>query len=319
MQLITFRHNGRDSIGALAQDHVVPLTLAYAAHLHRQGAPSHYALAEAELPDDMVRFLAMGERGMEAARRALELVEGEVARHGEARGARGERLLLPMGDLQLLAPIPRPGKVLCIGLNYRDHAEELNMVLPGRPLLFSKYANAVTGPGAPIVLPSITEQVDYEAEFTVVIGKRARRVPEAEAMNHVAGYTAANDVSARDLQFGDGQWVRGKTLDTFAPMGPALVTRDEVPDPHNLRISLRLNGDLMQDSNTRNLVFGVPRLISFLSEAITLEPGDVILTGTPPGVGHNRKPPVYLKPGDTVVVTVDGVGSLENPVVAEQR
>jgi acylpyruvate hydrolase len=317
MRLISFRQQGRDSIGEMRGDRVIPLTLAYGAYLHRRGTPSYYSRAEAELPDDMLRFLSTEEGGMEAARKAVEFVENEMARSGEAMGPRGEQLLLPLLDIQMLAPIPRPGKLLCIGLNYRDHAEELNMALPERPLLFSKFTNAVTGPGSSIVLPPITQKVDYEVEFTVVIGKPARRVPEGEAMDYVAGYTVMNDVTARDLQFGDGQWTRGKTLDTFAPMGPALVTRDEVPDPHDLRVSLHLNDETMQDSNTGNLVFRVPRLVSFLSEAITLEPGDVILTGTPSGVGHNRKPPVYLKPGDVVVAAVERLGSLENPVVGE--
>ena len=317
MRLITYRQNGVDSIGALRGDRLVPLTIGYAAYLHKQGEPSPYSIAEAGLPNDMVRFLAAGERAMEAARRALEFVDG-LGQSTDARGPRGERLLIPVAEVDVLAPIPRPQKVLCIGLNYRDHAAELDMKLPDRPLLFSKYPNAITGPGAPIVLPPITEKVDYEAELTVVIGKTARRVSEADSMEYVAGYTVMNDVSARDLQFGDGQWTRGKTLDTFAPLGPAIVTKDEIADPHNLAISLRINGETMQDSNTSNLVFGVPQLVSFLSQAITLEPGDIIATGTPHGVGHNRKPPVYLKPGDVVVVEVEKVGRLENPVVAEQ-
>lgn len=312
MRIVTFRQNGKISLGVVRGGDVVALTPAYAGYLGRQGTRTPGPEAEAALPDDMVSFLALGRQGLDAVQRAVDFVES-----GGSAGPNGERAVLPMAGVQLLAPVQRPGKVLCIGLNYRDHAEELDMKLPERPLLFSKYANAITGPGAPVVLPPITQKVDYEAELTVVIGKRARKVSEAEAMDYVAGYTVMNDVSARDLQFGDGQWIRGKTLDTFAPLGPALVTKDEVPDPHNLRISLKLNGETMQDSSTSNLVFGVPRLVSFLSEAITLEPGDIIATGTPPGVGHNRKPPVYLKPGDVMVVEVERVGSLENPVVAE--
>jgi len=277
-----------------------------------------YSLAEAELPNDMLSFLAGGERAMAAGAQAISFATNGLARDPDPRGPRGERLLLPLEQLSLLAPIPRPGKLLCIGLNYRDHAQEMAMKLPDRPVLFAKFANSVVGPGAPVVLPAISQQVDFEAELAVVIGKPARGVPPERAMEYVAGYTIMNDVSARDIQFPDGQWIRGKTLDTFAPLGPALVTRDEVPDPHGLDISFRLNGRVMQSSNTRNLVFGVPELVSFLCQAITLEPGDVIATGTPAGVGHNRQPPVYLKPGDVMVVEVEGIGVLENPVVGEE-
>ena len=314
MHLVTFRYDGDDCVGALVDGRVVHLPRAYASYLDSLGTTEPYRLAAAELPGDMLGFLAAGERALIAARRAVELVQARLASAAEPLGPRGERLSIPVAEVALLAPIPRPGKLLCIGLNYRDHAEELSMKLPERPLLFAKYGNAVVGPGAPVVLPPITDQADYEAELAVVIGKVARGVAAEDAMEYVAGYTAMNDVSARDVQFGDGQWVRGKSFDTFAPLGPALVTRDEIPDPHTLDVALRLNG-----ANTRNLVFGVPELIAFLSQAITLEPGDVIATGTPSGVGHNRKPPVYLRAGDVMEVEVEGVGVLKNPVVAGGR
>ena len=217
------------------------------------------------------------------------------------------------------APVPRPGKLICIGLNYRDHAAESNMPIPEKPVVFSKFATAVIAPGEAVVLPATSDQVDYEAELAVVIGRRARNVGATRALDHVLGYTAFNDVSARDFQFADGQWQRGKSCDTFAPMGPTIVTADVVPDPHTLSIKLRLNGKTMQDSNTEQLIFGVPELIEFLSQTITLEPGDVIATGTPPGVGFARKPPVFLKDGDVMEVEIENVGKLNNPVRAAEE
>ena len=225
--------------------------------------------------------------------------------------------LIPLADAQLLSPVPRPGKIICIGLNYRDHAAESKMPVPESPITFSKYVTSVTHPSSPVFLPRVSQKVDYEAELAVVIGRRAKHVARAEALEYVLGYTNFNDVSARDFQFADGQWQRGKSCDTFAPIGPAIVTVDDVPDPHRLRIQLRLNGETMQDSTTAQLIFGVDQLISFLSETVTLEPGDIIATGTPPGVGFARKPPVFLKPGDLMEVEVEGLGVLSNPVLAE--
>ena len=216
----------------------------------------------------------------------------------------------------IVAPIPRPGKIICIGLNYRDHAEESGMDVPESPVTFSKFPNSVIGPNAEVIIPPGSVESDYEAEFGIVIGKRATRVSEADAMDHVLGYVCINDVSARDFQFADGQWQRGKSPDTFCPMGEAVVTRDEIDNPHDLRIQLRLNGETMQDSSTNQLVFGVEALVSFLSQWTTLEPGDVIPTGTPPGVGFARKPPVYIQPGDVMEVEIEGLGILKNPVVA---
>jgi 2-keto-4-pentenoate hydratase/2-oxohepta-3-ene-1,7-dioic acid hydratase in catechol pathway len=224
--------------------------------------------------------------------------------------------VLPRAAVELCAPVPRPGKILCVGLNYKDHAAESNSPLPERPLLFSKFPTCVTAPGGTIRIPRGSEKVDYEAELGVVIGRRAARVPAASALEHVLGYVNFNDVSARDFQFKDGQWQRGKSCDTFAPFGEYIATKDEIPDPHVLRIRLRLNGKTMQDSNTDQLIFRVPELIESLSEHVTLEPGDVIATGTPPGVGFARKPPVWLQPGDRVEVEIEGLGVLANVVSA---
>lgn len=217
---------------------------------------------------------------------------------------------------ELLAPIPTPGKVICIGLNYRDHAAESGVPVPSEPVCFSKFSSAVIGPEAAIEIPPSSKQVDYEAELVVVIGKTGRDIPLEKAWEYVAGYMNGNDVSARDWQIGrpGGQWLLGKTPDTFAPLGPYLVTADEIPEPDNLRVTLRLNGQTMQDSSTSQLIFGIDRLISHLSGLITLSPGDVIYTGTPPGVGMARKPPVFMKPGDMVEVGIEGLGTLRNPV-----
>ncbi|HZU19852.1 MAG TPA: fumarylacetoacetate hydrolase family protein [Gaiellaceae bacterium] len=211
--------------------------------------------------------------------------------------------------------IALPQKIVCIGLNYRDHAEEQGTELPDRPLLFAKWPNTLIASGDPIRLPPISKKVDYEAELGVVIGKRASGVSAAEALDHVEGYVAANDVSGRDLQFADGQWVRGKSLDTFLPVSD-LVPASEVPDPQALPIRAILNGEVMQDSNTSNMIFGVAEIVAFVSQAITLEPGDLIITGTPAGVGAFRDPPVWLEPGDEIAIEIDGVGRVRNPVVA---
>ena len=213
-----------------------------------------------------------------------------------------------------LGPLFTPRNVICIGLNYKDHAAEGGVPLPEKPVVFAKLNGCVIGPNAPIVLPPDTKQVDYEAELAVVIGRRCKGASEADALNYVAGYTCMNDVSARDFQFGDNQWVRAKSQDTFGPMGPYLVTGEDVPDPQTLPIRCVVNGQVLQNSNTDKMIFGVRYLISFLSRGITLEPGDVISTGTPHGVGFARKPPVFLKAGDEVVVEIDGIGRLSNPV-----
>src|SRR4029450_2604537 len=240
---------------------------------------------------------------------AKELYE-TLAATEQSLGSSMESGLIPRSQARLLAPVPRPGKLICIGLNYRDHALESNMKIPEHPVVFSKFSTAVIAPGEAVVLPPTSEKVDYEAELAVVIGRRAKNISATRALDYVLGYTAFNDVSARDFQFADGQWQRGKSCDTFAPMGPAIITTDVVPDPHNLSIKLVLNGKTMQDSNTNQLIFNVSELIEFLSQTITLEPGDVIATGTPPGVGFARKPPVFLQPDDVMEVDIEKIGKL---------
>jgi 2-keto-4-pentenoate hydratase/2-oxohepta-3-ene-1,7-dioic acid hydratase in catechol pathway len=215
-------------------------------------------------------------------------------------------------------PIERPQKIVCIGLNYRDHAEEQGTELPAAPLLFAKWTNTLIGPGEPIVIPPITKQVDYEAELGVVIGERVRGASAENALEAVAGFLCLNDVSARDLQFSDGQWVRGKSLDTFCPVGPELVAAADVPDPQALAIRAVVNGEVLQDSNTSNMIFSVAEILAHVSGAITLEPGDLIATGTPAGVGAFRDPPVWLEPGDEVTIEIENLGALTNPVRAER-
>ena len=226
----------------------------------------------------------------------------------------GDGQPIPLDQVQAGPPIRRPGKILCIGFNYRDHAAEANFEVPAEPPLFSKYANSVIGAGEDVVVPPVTKQPDYEAELAVVIGRVARSVASTHALGYVAGYTCANDVSARDLQVRNLQWTRGKAIDTFLPLGPYLVTPEEVPDPQALPIRLRLNDEVMQESNTEMMIWTVADLVSILSDTMTLEPGDVIITGTPPGVGVARKPQRFLQDGDEMVVEIDGIGRLANRV-----
>lgn len=258
--------------------------------------------ADPGLPSSVRDLLGLGTEALVRARAAV---------------ARASRFVEPT-SARWMAPLPDPGKIACMGLNYRDHAIETGARIPDEPIWFSKFPTALVGDGAAIVLPPSSREVDYEAELVVVIGRKGRGIPRDQAMSHVAGYTIGNDVSARDLQLRKpgGQWIAGKTFDTFAPNGPAIVTADEIPDPHALGIRLRLNGRLMQDSSTSELIFPVDQIVSYLSTIFTLEPGDLIFTGTPPGVGMARKPPVWLAPGDVVEVEIDGLGTLTNPVRA---
>ena len=222
-----------------------------------------------------------------------------------------------LSEVKLLAPIPRPRKLLCVGLNYRDHAKETNSPIPDVPTIFNKLATAVIGPGDKIVLPKVSKSPDYEAEFAFIIGRGGRHIRGEDWRAHVFGYTIVNDVSARDYQRATTQWLMGKTFDTFAPMGPWIITADEIPDPHNLDVQIDINGEILQNSNTRELIFKIPDLIAFLSSVFTLEPGDIVSTGTPAGVGVARTPPRFLRPGDDVRVKIPAIGELRNPVVAE--
>lgn len=283
MKLVTFREGNTDRVGARSGDRIVDLSA-----------------ADSSIPADMRSFLEAGDAALAAAEKAVSAGGPDFA----------------AGEVKILAPISNPEKVVCIGLNYADHAAESGMDIPSEPVVFSKYASAIVGPGDTIKLPPSSSEPDYEVELVVVIGKGGFNISEGDALGHVAGYTVGHDVSARDyqLQKPGGQWMMGKTFDTFAPIGPDLVTADEVADPHNLGIRCILNGETVQDSNTKQLIFNIPQLIAYLSHVFTLKPGDLIFTGTPPGVGMARDPQLWLKAGDHVVCEVDGIGRLENPV-----
>jgi len=282
MRLVTFKEeNEAPQIGVLVNDEVI-------------------ALDSVKYPD-MKAFLAAGPQALAEAEK--------ISRNAGSRNKYG------LKDVTLLAPVPTPGKIIAVGLNYMDHAIETKMEIPKTPVIFAKFTSSINGPDAPVVLPKDDPQGDYEAELAVVIGRTAKAVSETSAMDYVAGYMPLNDVSARRWQFADKQWVRGKSCDTFCPTGPWLTSRDSVPDPHALYIRMRVNDETVQNSNTSNLIFRIPKLIEFISEAITLEPGDIIATGTPDGVGVFRKPPVFLKPGDAMEVEIEGLGVLRNQVV----
>jgi 2-keto-4-pentenoate hydratase/2-oxohepta-3-ene-1,7-dioic acid hydratase in catechol pathway len=313
MRLLTFEVNGCQRLGGELNGRIVDLQSAFALSVLTTVGFTSDALERAErlLPCDAARFLNCGSGCYDAARSGLDF----AARLSDGMGTRG--IFYEEREITRLAPVARPTKIICLGLNYRDHAIESGAKIPTEPVVFSKYPTAVIGPNAPIKLPPDSQKVDFEAELVFVIGRGGRNIPEGDAMLHVAGYTCGHDVSARDYQIerGGGQWMIGKTFDTFAPIGPVLVTPDELPDPHHLGIRCRVNGQTMQDSNTEQMIFNIPQTIAYLSRVMTLEAGDVIFTGTPPGVGMARKPPVWLQPGDVVEVEIDGLGVLRTPVV----
>lgn len=263
------------------------------------------------------RILSLESLGFRSVKSVLEGGETALAHVRDVLRSATAPSGVAADEVRILPPLADAGKLIFIGLNYKDHAAESNMALPSLPTAFSKFSSAVIGPGDTIRLPKTSSQPDYEVEFAFVIGKRAKHVEAAEWRNYVAGYTIVNDVSARDLQLATSQWMVGKTCDTFCPMGPCLVTADEVEDPHNLKVELLLNGEIMQSSNTRELIFKIPELIAYLSAAMTLEPGDLVSTGTPAGVGFARKPPRWLRPGDECVARIEKLGELRNPVMSE--
>lgn len=289
MKLVTFRHQSQSSVGA------------WVSHAGRELVFDLNAL-DARLPADMLAFLAAGQP-------AIDLARAVVAQAAPAQG-------FDLQTVALQAPIPRPGKIIAIGQNYLEHAKESGASKPPFPIIFGKYTNTVIGPGEPIVIPAAVTKPDYEGELAVVIGRRGRNIPEAEALSYVAGYMPLHDVSARDWQNRTGQWVIGKTPDTFCPMGPALVTADEVPDPQNLRLRTVIGDEVLQEGYTGDMIFSVAHLIADMTQVMTLEPGDVIATGTPSGVGFARSPAEFLQPGDVVECEVEGVGKLRNRVAA---
>ncbi len=296
MKLITYQTNGRPQIGAVQDAQVIDL---------RAAARLMAGTGDAAFPEDMIALLAAGEAGLQQATAAVQFAT-----------ARSADCVQPLSNVTLLPPVVRPGKVVALGRNYAAHAAEGGAEPPKYPMLFHKTATSLLGAGGTIVIPPVTDKVDFEAELAVIIGRDCKNVSEDDALDYVAGYTVANDVTARDWQRRTTQFTAGKMLDTFGPLGPALVTCDEIPDPGNLRIQTRLNGQTMQDGHTSMMIFSVPFIISYISQISTLEVGDVILTGTPEGVGYARKPPVYMKAGDEITIEVENVGTLTNTVAA---
>lgn len=283
MRLVSFKNRNEDPrVGVVVEDRVLPV--------------------DSSAFPDMNSFLAAG-------RAALS--DAAALAHGQVKA----QATYPLSEVRLLAPVNRPGKIIAVGLNYRDHAIETKQEIPTSPVIFAKFPSSINGPDSDVVIPGDDPQVDYEAELGVVIGRTAKTVSETAALEYVAGYMPLNDVSARRWQFADKQWVRGKSCDTFCPTGPWLTTVDEVPNPHALSIRMRVNGKTVQNSNTSNLIFRIPTLIQFISAAITLEPGDIIATGTPDGVGVFRNPPVFLQRGDVMEVDIERLGILRNRLV----
>jgi len=296
LRLVRFLDSGAESYGVLDGDRVLRLPL-----LSR--------LRGRRLPPGIQGLLGLGVEGVRAAE--------EIVAHS----TESERLeaSLDRGEVRLLAPVPSPPKIICLGLNYRDHAKEGGKSIPDEPVIFMKPRTAIVGPEDHVVRPSFVRQLDYEAELAVVVGRRGRHIPPPEAEGYILGYTCFNDISARDIQFRDGQWTRGKSFDTFAPIGPCITTAGQIGDPDSLRIASRVNGEVRQSSSTGNMVFGVREVVHQMSRVMTLEPGDIIATGTPAGVGIYAKPePRLLSPGDVVEVEVEGIGTLRNRIVEER-
>ncbi|MEW9670922.1 fumarylacetoacetate hydrolase family protein [Ammoniphilus sp. 3BR4] len=308
MKLVSFSYEGNTRIGTIVEDErVIDLNYAYLAQLEAEGQIRAKQIAEAFVPSDMVEFLQGGDQSLELAKNAVQFIK-------ENPQASSRKIIHQVSGVKIEAPVLNPGKMICVGHNYREHILEMGREIPPYPVVFAKFSNTVIGPQDDIPFFPISEQLDYEAEFAFVIGKRARNVSQEEALNYVAGYTIVNDVTYRDIQRRTLQWLQGKTVEGSAPMGPWLITRDELQNPSGLGVVLTVNGEERQRTNTENLVFTVPYLVQFLSELMTLEPGDVILTGTPGGVGVARNPQVFLKDGDVVRIEIDQVGALENRV-----
>ncbi len=307
MRFVMIDARGRPQLGILDGDHV--LAFAPLVTLASRTARGKARRAAAAIPDDLLSFI---ERGSLAQARAAQALGRRLVATGKTRG-----VAVPVSKARLVAPIPRPRKnIFCMGRNYAEHAKESGSNVPTVPVFFTKPPTCVVGPEAPVTHHAVTQALDYEVELAVVIGRRGRDIPVDRALDYVFGYTIMNDVTARDLQRRHEQWFKGKSLDTFAPMGPAVVHRSLIPDPQNLRLRMRVNGEVRQDASTSNMVFTVAQLISALSAGMTIEPGDLLATGTPEGVGMGRTPPLWLKPGDVVEAEIDGIGTLRNRIVA---
>jgi len=297
LKLVRYLHSGIESYGFLINEKIVCLPILSEALRH-------------PLPPNLEELISLGMEGATAAEELMRTPPEDIRR----------KATLKIDNVTLLAPVSSPPKIICLGLNYMDHAEEQGAKIPKDPIIFMKPRTAIIGPNESIVYPSLVKELDYEAELAVIVGRRGKNIPLSDVEKYVFGYTAFNDVSARDIQFGDKQWTRGKSFDTFAPMGPCITLAKQIPNPNNLWIRTRVNGELRQNSSTRNMVFSVYEVVHRLSRVMTLELGDVIATGTPAGVAAFMKPhPRYLSPGDTVEVEIERIGTLRNVVVKESQ
>ncbi|MGE7665034.1 fumarylacetoacetate hydrolase family protein [Ureibacillus composti] len=311
MKLINFTVAGHTRAGAIVDHKVIDLNYAYQAQLKAEGKYRYEEIAHAFVPNNTDELYQGGKESLQLAQNAIDFILANPESFDK-------QVIYNRDEVKVEAPVGSPGKIICVGHNFRKHIQEMGRDLPSHPVIFAKFANTILGPDDAIPFYPISEQLDYEAEFTFVIGKQARNVSEEDALDYVAGYTITNDVTYRDIQRRTLQWLQGKTVDGSAPMGPYLVTADEIGDPSGLSMVLKVNGEVRQSTNTDDFVFNVPKLVSFLSGLMTLEPGDVVLTGTPGGVGVAMNPPQFLKDGDVVTIEVDKIGSLENKVIATE-
>ena len=313
MRLVSFDSHGEQRLGELQDQGIIDLGRAHESFLSEL-AGTHRKIP-GSFPKRMIDFLETGEELRNYTADLMDHVHGLLPKR--SRELQQQNILLKTADVHILPPVAVPPKIICLGLNYRDHAEEAHVPSPERPLLFSKPSTTIVGPEDPVVYPKSSTQVDYEVELAAIIGKRGKDIHESNAFDHIAGYTVFNDISARDIQFADKQWFRGKSFDTFAPTGPSLVFREQVSDPHNLKMELRVNGEIRQRSTTANMIFKIPQLVAFISNVMTLQPGDIIATGTPAGVGFYAKPEKrLLKPGDLMEAEIEGIGLLRNRIVS---
>ena len=314
MKLVMYQEKGDPRLGCLVGDQVIDLNLGYEAMLTATRVLRARARAELMIPPETIAFLEGGDESLQAARETIHWIGA-----GKKKGlsVRNIPVVLPREQVKLLAPVLKPSKIICVAHNYHDFLKELGMKPHAEPRIFAKFANAVASYEDPIPRPAMTQALGYEAELAFVIGKPCKHVPEAEAYDCIAGYMGLNDVSASDLTKRDGQNLRGKSFDAFAPMGPYLLTTDELPDPHNLDVELRVNGRVLQKSNTNQLVYNVPQLVAFCSQVFSLEPGDVVATGTPGGLAKDRKPTTFMNPGDIMETEIEKLGVLRNPITAE--
>jgi len=313
MKLVTYVLGGDVRLGAVEGASIIDLNRAYASLQRNGGNPAAQASTDAVVPTDVVKFLALGDRALDAAREAVG-----YANSLDPDRARRSLTTVSVEDVELLPPVPNPPKIICVARNYAEHAREAGLQISEIPIVFARFADTLVADGGAVIRPIVSEQLDWEGELAVIVGKRGRHIAREVAMDHIAGYSIFNDVTVRDYQFRVTQYTSGKNFAASGPFGPYLVLKDEVPDPHNLEITTEVNGVVKQRGNTSDMIYDLPTILEHISEWIAIEPGDVIATGTPSGVGFKRDPPEFLRPGDEVAVTVSLLGTLTNPVRAEE-